>query len=170
MYLQQEDSDILILDIVMPRSDGFSLLERMQRLPHRPGVIVLTALGRGDFISRAIALGADEYMLKPYDPALLLQRIRSLAAVQMQRPELSRPPTTHENRTASPDNIIRYVSSMLLSAGIPAHICGFQYRLHAVLKRRRPAWNDPSATRSKPCGTAARRKRLSAFSAGRLDG
>ena len=133
VYRQQEDADILILDIVMPRSDGVSLLERMQRLPHRPGVIVLTALGRGDFISRAIALGADEYMLKPYDPALLLQRIRSLAAVQMQRPELSRPPTTHENRTASPDNIIRYVSSMLLSAGIPAHICGFQYLREAIL-------------------------------------
>lgn len=132
LYMQQEDPDVLILDIVMPEMDGFSLLERMQRLPRRPGVIVLTALGRGDFITRAIALGADEYMLKPCEPALLLQRIRSLAAAQMHRAELPCP-TTHENRPSSPDNIIRYVSGLLLSAGIPAHILGFLYLRTAIM-------------------------------------
>jgi two-component system response regulator (stage 0 sporulation protein A) len=132
-YLRQEDADVLILDMIMPRMDGFALLEQLQRIPRKPGVIALTSLGRGDFITRALALGVDEYMLKPYDPSLLLERIRTLAAARMRRPELPRPPTTHESRTASPENIIRYVSSMLLTAGIPAHICGFQYLREAIL-------------------------------------
>ena len=64
-YLRQEDADVLILDMIMPRMDGFALLEQLQRIPRKPGVIALTSLGRGDFITRALALGVDEYMLKP---------------------------------------------------------------------------------------------------------
>jgi len=132
-FLRQQDADILILDMIMPHMDGFALLEQLQRIPRKPAVIVLTSLGRGDFITRALALGVDEYLLKPYDSALLLQRIRTLAAAQLSRAGLSRPPTTHENRTSSPENITRYVSSMLLTAGVPAHICGFQYLREAIL-------------------------------------
>ena len=131
-YLQQEDADILVLDMIMPRMDGFAVLDRLQRIPRKPRVIALTSLGRGDFITRALALGVDEYMLKPYEAALLLQRIRMLAAARPLR-AAAQPATQHESRTAIPENIVRYVSSMLLTAGIPAHICGYQYLREAIL-------------------------------------
>ena len=52
--------DVIVMDLVLPRRDGFVVLEQLARLdePSRPKVIVLTALARNDFILRAIRLGA----------------------------------------------------------------------------------------------------------------
>ena len=51
-------SDVIILDLIMPQMDGFGVLEQVQRIPpeQRPRVIALTALGREDFIARALRL------------------------------------------------------------------------------------------------------------------
>lgn len=53
----------------MPQMDGYAVLERLQamKLSKQPGVIALTALGRDDFISRAVNLGVNYYMVKPFD-------------------------------------------------------------------------------------------------------
>ena len=82
--VRQFAPDILVMDIIMPRRDGFMTLEALNAMPPavRPKVIVLTGLARDDFIMRAIQLGASYYMVKPFDMGLLYERIVEVAREQ----------------------------------------------------------------------------------------
>lgn len=55
--------DVMVLDLIMPQMDGFALMEevRRQQLANPPQIIVVSALGRDDFIMRAVQLGARFY-------------------------------------------------------------------------------------------------------------
>ena len=79
--VEEQEPDVLICDMIMPQVDGYAVLERLQTmsLRHKPGVIALTALGRDDFIARAINLGVCYYMVKPFDFTMLTQRVYEAA-------------------------------------------------------------------------------------------
>ena len=71
------DVDVVLLDILMPRLDGYGVLARMRadpRLRHVP-VVVISALDDLDGVVRCIELGADDFLPKPFDPVLLRARI-----------------------------------------------------------------------------------------------
>ena len=57
--IQEKQPDVVLLDMIMPSLDGFGVLAQLQRTPleKRPRVIAVTALGRDDFIRRAVELG-----------------------------------------------------------------------------------------------------------------
>ena len=77
--LRERPCDILVMDLIMPALDGFAVLSMMDTLPVRPRTLVLTALGRGDFITRAMQLGADYYMMKPFGCEELYNRIQDMS-------------------------------------------------------------------------------------------
>ncbi|MFP8966997.1 response regulator [Pokkaliibacter sp. CJK22405] len=82
---QKQDVDLIILDIMLPRKNGFDLLRELRQDKATP-VIMLTA--RGDEVDRIVGLemGADDYLPKPCSPRLLLASIRAL----LRRVELER--------------------------------------------------------------------------------
>ena len=122
-------SDVIILDLIMPQLDGFGVLEQVQRIPpeQRPRVIALTALGREDFIARALQLGVNYYMVKPAEMSQLMDRVRDSArqmeGVCEEPPELPPPPSP---------NVDDRMSNIFLSLGIPAHIKGYQFLREGV--------------------------------------
>ena len=122
-------SDVIILDLIMPQMDGFGVLEQVQRIPpeQRPRVIALTALGREDFIARALRLGVNYYMVKPVEMSQLMDRVRDSArqmeGVCEEPPELPPPPSP---------NVDDRMSNIFLSLGIPAHIKGYQFLREGV--------------------------------------
>lgn len=64
---------------MMPRMTGFDVLRKMKDDPEgRPKVIVLSARGREDDVTRAFDLGADDYMAKPFNPHELVARVARL--------------------------------------------------------------------------------------------
>jgi two-component system, LytTR family, response regulator len=69
---------LVVLDVSMPEEDGFSIARRLRAKGDRIGIIMLTA--RRDVIDRVVGLelGADDYMMKPFEPRELLARIRSV--------------------------------------------------------------------------------------------
>jgi DNA-binding response OmpR family regulator len=73
--------DVVVLDLTMPTVDGFEVLRQIRdgRAP-RPRVIVLSASDREADVVRAFALGADDYLTKPFNPAELMSRIARLLA------------------------------------------------------------------------------------------
>jgi adenylate cyclase len=77
--LRSQDIDLVLLDILMPGMNGFEVLEQIHADPQlsRIPVIVLSALDDTQSIVRAIELGADDYLTKPYDPVLLNARIET---------------------------------------------------------------------------------------------
>ncbi|HIS02796.1 MAG TPA: sporulation transcription factor Spo0A [Candidatus Pullichristensenella avicola] len=122
--------DVLVTDIIMPRRDGFRILEELLELPEeeRPRVIVLTGLSRDDFILRAVKLGASYYMVKPFDARLLANRIREVASA-FDEASIAEIPAARENAAADVDEKI---TNLFLTIGIPAHIKGYHYLREAV--------------------------------------
>ncbi len=75
-----EKFDVVLLDILMPVMDGFEVLARMRkdRLMRAVPVVVISALDEVDSVVRAIEMGAEDYLFKPFDPVLLKARIGAL--------------------------------------------------------------------------------------------
>ena len=128
--LDKNMPDVMLLDMIMPRVDGFEMLDRMHRREDgaKPEVIALTALCREDFISRAMEMGASYYMVKPFDFELLYRRVVEVASQRRGEPAPSAalaagPGKSLEERTAT----------LFLTVGIPAHIKGYQYLRTAIL-------------------------------------
>ena len=76
--VEREQPDVLILDLMMPKMTGFDVLHRIRALADKPRVIVLSARGREQDVTRAFDLGADDYMMKPFSPQELRARIGRL--------------------------------------------------------------------------------------------
>lgn len=70
--------DLVLLDVMLPYTDGFELLERLRAMPawKQVPVIILTSRAREQDAVRALGLGADDYLNKPFSPAELIARIR----------------------------------------------------------------------------------------------
>lgn len=69
----------LVLDINMPKMDGFAVLETLKaRGPNKLRIMVLTARNQPDDVRRAIALGAHDYLAKPFKDLQLLMRVARL--------------------------------------------------------------------------------------------
>ena len=62
--IQETSFDLLVLDLVMPRMDGFAVLEKLRELGQKPKIIVLSNLSQEEDAQRAKSLGADEYFIK----------------------------------------------------------------------------------------------------------
>ena len=74
--LRDRKPDLIILDIMMPGPDGYIVLERIRQSYDIP-VIMLTAKREATSLEKALALGADDYVKKPFRPLELMARIRT---------------------------------------------------------------------------------------------
>lgn len=75
--LESMDFDLLILDVMMPVEDGFSLAESVRRTSKVP-IVLLTARGMPEDRIRGLQIGADDYVPKPFEPAELTLRINAI--------------------------------------------------------------------------------------------
>ncbi|MGI9861216.1 sporulation transcription factor Spo0A [Moorella naiadis] len=126
--IQEQEPDIVILDIIMPHLDGIGVLEKLQVLNFepRPKIVILTALGQESMTMRSVELGADYYILKPFDLEVLGNRLRQLANGH---PLPAAPPQI--NRAGR--NMDVEVTKIIHQMGVPAHIKGYQYLREAIL-------------------------------------
>ena len=78
------DPHLVLLDVMMPRKSGFDVCQMLRAdEAHRDlRILLLTAKGRDDDVAKGLALGADAYVVKPFSPRELLQKVREL----MERP------------------------------------------------------------------------------------
>ncbi len=77
-YLAGAEYDAMLLDVMMPKLDGFSLLERLRNAGNEIPVLVLTAKDAISDRVKGLDLGADDYLIKPFDFDELLARIRNM--------------------------------------------------------------------------------------------
>jgi DNA-binding response OmpR family regulator len=73
----RELPDLAVLDINMPKMDGFELARRLRSMSRIP-LIMLTARSEEEDVVRALALGADDYLSKPFSPKILIARVKAL--------------------------------------------------------------------------------------------
>ncbi len=77
MVLKNHPMDLMILDIMMPLLDGFSVCKMAREMSNLP-IIILTAKGGEDDKLKGYDLGADDYMTKPFSPKVLLAKTNAL--------------------------------------------------------------------------------------------
>ena len=82
--IKQKEPDIAILDVIMPHLDGLGVLETLQtmQISKMPMCIMLSAVGQDKITQKAINLGAEYYVVKPFDINLLIKRMRELKFYQ----------------------------------------------------------------------------------------
>lgn len=134
--------DVAILDVIMPHMDGLGILEKLNNssLEKKPLCIMLSAVGQDKITQKCIALGAQYYMIKPFDIEILIKRIREfkfhqvlpskeVVPVQMKSPYISiKPEDANDEKTLE-----ALVTNIIHEVGVPAHIKGYQYLREAIM-------------------------------------
>ncbi len=83
LFFDTKDISLVLLDVMMPRLDGWQVLEEIRRYSRVP-VIMLTALGEDRDEIRGFELGVDEYVTKPFSPRVLMARIAAILRRQQE--------------------------------------------------------------------------------------
>jgi len=142
----EKKPDIVILELVMPLKDGIAILEELQEniSGKKPVIIVLTAIGNDKFIKKALSLGAEYYILKPFDLNLLPKRV---IQVYNDTERKEKPSVNYKIyvKTGAPeakkikkDNLREslefYVKKALMDIEVPAHLSGYAYLQMAIIE------------------------------------
>ncbi len=135
--IKEHNPDILLLDIIMPEKDGLGVLEDMIKENIKmPTTIVMSAIGQEKITQKAIALGATYYVVKPFDMATLVERLRDLLDSNV---SLSTNTLTYYSKddlkiqTTNDTSIEVRATNIIHDVGVPAHIKGYQYIREAIL-------------------------------------
>ncbi len=75
---QRKAFDLLVLDVMLPGKDGFAVATELRKAGNYIPLLMLTARGRPEDVLKGFSAGADDYLPKPFDLAILMARIRSL--------------------------------------------------------------------------------------------
>lgn len=135
--ITNEVPDVLILDIIMPHLDGLGVLEKIatMNLEKNPKVIVLSAVGQEYITHKAINMGADYYIVKPFDFNTLTKRIYQLAGKldgvsQINKKNISK--ALFKSLGNDVPDLETDITNVIHEVGVPAHIKGYQYLREAI--------------------------------------
>ena len=129
--------DIAILDVIMPQMDGLGILESLhEKLETFPICIMLSAVGQDKVTSRAISLGAQYYVVKPFEMEVLVKRIRELVKnqpIETITPKLKELKNNYIKIESTKLNLEAKVTNIIHDVGVPAHIKGYQYLRDGII-------------------------------------
>jgi sporulation transcription factor Spo0A len=135
--IKQKEPDVVLLDIIMPKVDGLSVMDRVNRdvtVKKQPAFIIITAVGQEKITENAFNLGADYYILKPFDNEMILNRIKGVKNnKQQQMPEIRRVNAYESKNQYIERNLETDVTAIIHEIGVPAHIKGYQYLRDAII-------------------------------------
>ncbi len=132
--------DVVLLDVIMPHLDGIGVLEKLNdvHLEKRPFCVMISAVGQDKVTRQAINLGAQYYVVKPFDIEVLIKRIEELQSYQL--PERVNNFIVRETNSSyievtndKEDNLEALVTNIIHEIGVPAHIKGYQYLREAIM-------------------------------------
>lgn len=113
--------DLIAMELILSSMDGLNVLGALNRMAHRPKVLVLTRFVCGNMIEMSDSLGADYFMIKPYHVDAVVEQIR-----RMTQPIARAPIALHPIEQTT-------VAGVLREIGVPAHIKGYRYLQKAIL-------------------------------------
>jgi DNA-binding response OmpR family regulator len=76
--VEKEKPDLVLLDVMMPVKNGFEVCQKIRESGLSPKILMLTAKGRDIEVEKGRAMGADDYITKPFSTKELVERVRRL--------------------------------------------------------------------------------------------
>jgi DNA-binding response OmpR family regulator len=132
-----EGLDLILLDLMLPGGHGFDVLRHVRGQRHHVPVLVLSARSETTDKVRALELGADDYLTKPFWPEELLARVRA----RLRRPALAQAPGT----LMLGPMVIREDARLVLVDDYPVDLTRVEFDLLVALARRQGAAVSRSA-------------------------
>jgi len=148
--IMNTNPDIVLMDIIMPRLDGISVMEQVKKnseMKKSPSFIMITAAGSENITREAFRMGANYYIMKPFNKDMIVDKIRQVGrgpveesmpkTAMVEEPSMAAPPARrlkpYVNREEYIEqNLENDVTQMFHEIGIPAHIKGYQYLRDAI--------------------------------------
>jgi len=122
--VEQNLLDVLLLDIILPKMDGLAVLEKITNISNRPRVIVFSAFGNEEMTKRAVDLGADYFIVKPFNLEILVRRIKEVSGWGKKKPV---------GYTRNDVELEKEVSEILQKLHILPHLNGYAYLRAAII-------------------------------------
>src|SRR2546421_811865 len=128
--VEAHSPDLVLLDVMMPRMDGFTVCQRIREFSTVP-IIIVTARGQDQDKVHGLDLGADDYLTKPFSVDELLARVRAV----LRRSELSATESAHALRARATIGELEmdYTQHLVTLAGRELMLTPTEYRLLAYL-------------------------------------
>lgn len=143
--IQELKPDVAILDGIMPKLDGLGVLEKLDKKNHptsSPMCIILSAITQEKITQKAIELGAEYYIAKPFDIDILAKRVH-----QLNNNNNNNNNNSSSSNISSSGNVVfknnallfenynlkSKVTGILHNIGVPAHIRGYHYMREAIM-------------------------------------
>ena len=128
--VEAHSPDLVLLDVMMPRMDGFTVCQRIREFSTVP-IIIVTARGQDQDKVRGLDLGADDYLTKPFSVDELLARVRAV----LRRAQFTANEQAHVLRTniTIGDLVVDYGQHLVIMAGQEVPLTPIEYRILAYL-------------------------------------
>ena len=134
--IKQKKPDVVLLDLVMPKMDAISVMERIQEdkeIQSPPDFIVLSAIGQESVTEIAMNFGAKFYMMKPFDNKTVVNRIKNIKRPQSMMKRRTGLHAMEYQEAEEKPNLEAEVTDIIHEIGVPAHIKGYQYLRDAII-------------------------------------
>ncbi len=123
--IREKRPEVLVLDLMLAKQDGISVLKAIADMEHRPVTLATSAFVTEYVSSAAANLGVRYLMLKPCDLTALVERLEEIRGGE----SLRHPAVRRGSKT----NIESLVTGIIHEIGVPAHIKGYQYLREAII-------------------------------------
>ena len=123
--LTNQTCDMLVLDLMLAKRDGISILKALAAQGSKPAVLATSGFVTDYVAAAAAGLGVRYLMLKPCDMTALVERLEEIRGGEVQRKMLQ--------RQSANQSIESLVTQIIHEIGVPAHIKGYQYLREAII-------------------------------------
>ena len=123
--IKTKEPDVVLLDIVMPKLDGLGVIDKVKKdktLKKFPTFIMISAIGQERVTEDAFKLGADYYIMKPFDRDMIVNRIKMVRHHENRKSFHMRRINPGENPEQLQKSLESRVTDIIHEIGVPAHI------------------------------------------------
>lgn len=126
--IAKHNPDIVILDLIMPGNDGFTVMSKVRKNNATCKFLVISSLNQDMFVTKAFNEGASYYIMKPFDANILVERIHDILKIKSSNTDLEADVNCNDKN----GHVNELLTTYLISLGIHSNIKGYQYLKDAI--------------------------------------
>ncbi len=134
--IKNKEPDVVLLDIVMPKMDGLCVMNKVKKdasIKKQPAFIMISAIGQESITEDAFEMGANYYIMKPFDNEVIINRIKRTRDKKPLHKSSEKYIPLERASEIKERNLEADVTNIIHEIGVPAHIKGYQYLRDAIM-------------------------------------